>query len=156
MGNTPATVEQILITGEEGASISSVPEVVAHAGRGLEGDRYYEGKGKFKKLEPKRQATLIEIEAIEAVERDYGIDIEASDVRRNIVTRGIALNHLVGKTFKVGDATLKGIKLCEPCAYMQKLAGKPIRDPLKHRGGLNAEILEGGPIRVGDAVAELD
>lgn len=151
-----AKVEAILITAEEAAPIESVPEVVAHAGRGLEGDRYYEGTGKFKKLEPKRQATLIEIEAIEAVERDYDIDIIAADVRRNIVTRGIALNHLVGKTFKVGEATLRGIKLCEPCAYMQKLAGKPIREPLKHRGGLNAEIVESGHIRVGDEVAEID
>jgi len=150
------TVEAILLAPSEGAAISPVKEVVAHAGRGLEGDRYYEHKGKFKKLEPKRQATFIEIEAIEAVARDHDIEIEAADVRRNIVTRGVALNHLVGKTFKVGDATFRGIKLCEPCDYMQKLAGKPIREPLKHRGGLNAEILESGSVKVGDPFQRID
>ncbi|MEA2452214.1 MAG: hypothetical protein QOG04_924 [Actinomycetota bacterium] len=150
-----ATVKEILIAQAEAEPISSVPEVVAHAGKGLEGDRYFEGTGKFKKLEPKRQATLIESEAIEAVVRDYGIEASATDVRRNIVTSGIALNHLVGKTFKVGDATMRGIKLAEPCDYMQKLAGKPIREPLKHRGGLRAEILESGTIRVGDPITEI-
>jgi MOSC domain-containing protein YiiM len=150
------TVERILITASEGQPIDDVESITAHAGRGLEGDRYFEGKGKFKKLEPKRQATLIESEAITAVARDYGIDIDAADVRRNIVTRGIALNHLVGKTFRVGDAILKGIKLAEPCDYMQKLAGKPIREPLKHRGGLRAEIVESGSISVGDEIAPLD
>jgi MOSC domain-containing protein YiiM len=150
------TVERILITASEGQPIDDVESINAHAGRGLEGDRYFEGKGKFKKLEPKRQATLIESEAITAVARDYGIDIDAADVRRNIVTRGIALNHLVGKTFRVGDAIFKGIKLAEPCDYMQKLAGKPIREPLKHRGGLRAEIVESGSISVGDEIAPLD
>lgn len=150
------TVEQILIAPAEADPISSVEEVVAHAGRGLEGDRYYEGKGKFRKLAPKRQATFIEAEAIEAVARDHNIDIEAADARRNIVTRGVSLNHLVGKTFTAGGATFKGIKLCEPCAYMQRLAGKPIRDPLKHRGGLNAEIVETGTVKVGDPIRRLD
>jgi MOSC domain-containing protein YiiM len=150
------TVETIVITEEEGAPCFRVDAIEAHAGQGLEGDRYFAGKGKFKKLEPKRQATLIEAEAFDAVTRDYGIEVGPEDARRNIVTRGIALNHLVGKTFRVGDATLRGIKLCEPCDYMQKLAGKPVKDPLKHRGGLNAEIVASGTIRVGDAVVEVD
>ena len=149
-------VEAILIAGAEAEALTSVPQVDAHAGRGLEGDRYATGKGKFKKLEPKRQATFIEAEAVEAVARDYGIDIDFTDPRRNIVTRGIALNHLIDKTFQIGDATFKGIKLCEPCDYMQELAGKPIKDPLKHRGGLRAEILESGTIRVGDALVPTD
>lgn len=149
-------VETIVITESEGAPCFEVTEVVAHAGRGLEGDRYYEGKGKFKKLEPKRQATFIEMEAIEAVSRDYDIPLDPTEPRRNIVTRGIALNHLVGKTFTVGEATFRGIKLCEPCAYMQGLVGKPVREPLKHRGGLNAEIMSSGTVRVGDAVTVTD
>lgn len=149
-------VEMILIAPDEGEPIASVTEIVAHAGRGLEGDRYASGKGKFKKLEPKRQSTFIEAEAVEAVARDYGIDIDPKDPRRNFVTRGVALNHLVGKTFTVGEATFRGIKLAEPCDYMQKLAGKPVKDPLKHRGGLRAEIIESGTIRVGDVLSEID
>ena len=145
-----------MITANEGEPCVEVASVTAHAGRGLEGDRYFAGTGKFKKAEPKRQATLIEAEALEAVTRDYGIATGPLDTRRNIVTRGIALNHLVGKTFKVGEATLRGIKLCEPCKHMEKLAGKPIREPLKHRGGLNAEIVDSGMIRVGDVVEPFD
>ncbi len=150
------TVETIVITESEGAPCFEVTEVNAHADRGLEGDRYFTGTGKFKKPEPKRQATFIEMEAIEAVARDYGIALDPTEPRRNIVTRGVALNHLVGKTFRVGDATFKGIKLCEPCDYMQKLVGKPLREPLKHRGGLRAEIVSSGTVRVGDAVAVTD
>ena len=149
-------VQTIVITANEGEPCVEVDAIEAHAGRGLEGDRYFAGTGKFKKVEPKRQATLIEAEALEAVTRDYGVVTEPIDARRNIVTRGIALNHLVGKTFRVGDATLRGIKLCEPCKHMEKLAGKPLREPLKHRGGLNAEIVDSGTIRVGDAVEVID
>jgi MOSC domain-containing protein YiiM len=150
------TVEMILVAAAEGEPVTSVPEIAAHAGRGLEGDRYASGKGKFKKLEPRQQSTFIEAEAIEAVARDYGIDIDFKDPRRNIVTRGVALNHLVGKTFTVGEATFKGVKLAEPCSYMEKLAGKPVKDPLKHRGGLRAEIIGSGTIRVGDVLSEVD
>ncbi|HWC13626.1 MAG TPA: MOSC domain-containing protein [Actinomycetota bacterium] len=146
------TVETIVLAGDEGAPCFEVREVAAHAGRGLEGDRYFEHQGKMKKLEPARQATLIEAEALEAAARDYDEDIHPTDARRNIVTRGVALNHLVGKTFRVGDATLRGIKLCEPCGYLQKLSGKQVKVPLKHRGGLNAEITVSGTIRAGDAI----
>jgi MOSC domain-containing protein YiiM len=145
-------VEAILIAPAEAAPLSSVAEVEARAGKGLEGDRYASGQGKFKKLEPKRQATFIEAEAIEAVARDYGLDVDITDPRRNIVTRGVALNHLIGKTFKAGDATFRGIKLCEPCDYMQKLSGTPLKEPFKHRGGLRAEILESGTVHVGDSI----
>lgn len=148
-------VEMILIAEAEAEPIVSVPEIVAHAGRGLEGDRYASGKGKFKKLEPRQQSTFIEAEAIEAVARDYGIDIDYKDPRRNFVTRGVALNHLVGKTFTVGEARFRGVKLAEPCNYMQKLAGKPVKDPLKHRGGLRAEIIGSGTVRVGDVLSEV-
>lgn len=156
MNTGTGTVEGIVITEKEGEPCFEVDSIVAHAGRGLEGDRYFVGAGKFKKLEPKRQATLIEAEAFDALARDYGIEMAPVEARRNIVTRGIALNHLVGKIFRVGDATLRGIKLCEPCKYMERLAGKPVRGPLKHRGGLNAEIVDSGTIRVGDEIQTTD
>lgn len=146
------TVETIVLAAEEGAPCYEVAEVAAHAGRGLEGDRYFIGEGKMKRLEPARQATLIEAEVFEAVGRDYDLELTPLDARRNIVTRGVALNHLVGRTFRVGDATLRGIKLCEPCSYLQKVSGKQVKTPLKHRGGLNAEIVSSGTIRAGDPV----
>ena len=96
--------------------------------------------------------TLIEIEAIEAVKRDDGIDLAAGEPRRNIVTRGVAVNHLVGKEFTIGNVRLRGTELCEPCAHVEQLSWKGARQALVHRGGLNAEILTGGRIRAGDAV----
>ncbi len=137
--------------------MQTVKEALAVAGKGLEGDRYFSRKGTYSKpgddAKPQRQLTLIEAEAVDAAGRDYEVPAATSDIRRNVVTRGIALNHLVGKEFTVGAARLRGVKLCEPCEHMESLAAKPgIREALVHRGGLNAEILEGGPIRVGDAV----
>jgi MOSC domain-containing protein YiiM len=95
---------------------------------------------------------LIESEAIEALKRDYGIELQPGDSRRNIVTRGVPLNHLVGCEFKIGAVTLRGIELCEPCAHLQKLTQQGVVRGLVHRGGLNAEILTDGLIRPGDAV----
>ncbi len=136
--------------------MASVEEVTAVAGRGLEGDRYFEQRGTFSKkgeIEPKQQITLIESEAIASAAAVYGIELEASDSRRNILTRGVALNHLVGKEFTVGEARLLGIKLNEPCRHLAAVAGKPMIKLLKHRGGLRAQILSGGRIAVGDEVA---
>jgi MOSC domain-containing protein YiiM len=97
--------------------------------------------------------TLIEIEAIEALERDYGVKLSPGDARRNIVTRGVALNHLVGKEFRVGEAVLRGIRLCEPCQHLVRLTGQEkVLPGLVHRGGLRAQVVKGGVIRVGDAV----
>lgn len=145
-------VQSIHVADRESAPVRAVEEVTAHAGRGLEGDRYHSMTGTFKKMEPKRQVTLIEAEAFDALLRDYDIDMEPGEARRNIVTRGVALNHLVGREFTVGEVRMRGLKLCEPCSHMEKLAGKPVRDPLKHRGGLRAEILTSGKIKVGDVV----
>jgi MOSC domain-containing protein YiiM len=96
--------------------------------------------------------TLIESEAIAALQRDYGIGIEAGTTRRNIVTRGVALNHLVGKEFYVGEVLLRGDRLCEPCAHMEKLTVKGALRGLVHRGGLRAEIVRGGIVRVSDSI----
>lgn len=126
------------------------------AGRGIEGDRYFYGTGTFwKKDTPDRHVTLIEIEALEALERDYGVRIGPHQSRRNIVTRGVALNHLVGREFKVGEVTLRGIRLCEPCAHLESLTSKETRTGLVHRGGLRAAIVTEGTIRVGDEVHEV-
>jgi MOSC domain-containing protein YiiM len=134
--------------------MQSVPEVRAHPGKGLEGDRYCLGGAvQPRKRGPEREATLIEVEALEAVKREADIDFDASESRRNIVTRGIALNHLVGREFRVGEVTLRGIRLCEPCEHLVKLTGKGVREALIHRGGLRAQIVSAGTIRVGDPIA---
>lgn len=136
--------------------MSPLDAVRALPGRGLEGDRYFRRTGTYSAREgTDRELTLIEVEAIEALHRDYGIALDAAETRRNVATRGVALNHLVGRVFRVGSTTARGIRLCEPCSHMEKLAGKRIRPGLVHRGGLRAAILSEGWIRVGDEVTEV-
>ena len=145
-------IESIHITAKEGETIAIVESVTAVAGTGIDGDRYA-ARAQRSEMEPKKQITFIEAEALEALERDYGIALTAAESRRNVCTRGIALNHLVGREFTAGGARLRGAELCEPCGLMEKLSGKPgARKALVHRGGLRAEILDTGAIRVGDAI----
>jgi len=147
-------VVAIFIAPEAELPMRGVSEVKAVPGKGLEGDRYFNGAGTYSNSPgPDREVTLIEIEAVEAVRRDYGVPLEPHETRRNIVTKGVPLNHLVGKTFKVGGVLLKGLRLCEPCRHFEKLAGKPgALKALVHRGGLRAQILTEGVIRVGDEI----
>lgn len=139
---------------ETGAgAMRSVNSVRAVTGRGLEGDRYFLGTGTYsRKPGPHREATFIEIEAIEALERDYGIRLEPRESRRNVVTRGVALNHLVGREFRAGGAVFRGEKLCEPCGHLERLAGVPAAAGLVHRGGLRARVVSDGTIEVGDSI----
>ncbi len=135
------------------AAMRSVPEARAVAGRGLEGDRYFMGAGTYSKTPGTgREVTLVEAEALEALGRDYGVTLPANQCRRNLVTRDIPLNHLVGKEFRVGEVLLRGMRLCEPCGHMDRLAGVKASSGLVHRGGLRAEIVRGGVIRAGDAL----
>lgn len=151
---TPGRVESIHLAAEAEASMRGVPEATALAGVGLEGDRYATRAGSFSaKPKPGRQITLIEAEAIEALALELDLVLAPGETRRNLVTRGVALNHLVGREFTVGEVRLRGHELCEPCATLARVTGKPqILPGLIHRGGLRAEILDGGMIRVGDAV----
>ncbi len=148
----------INIVPTKGQPMDSVAEIRAVPGRGLEGDRYYLQSGKFSdgarpaETDPDRQVTLIEVEAIEALQREYGIVLQPGDTRRNLVTRRIALNHLVDKTFRVGEVTLRGVRLCEPCQYLASMTQPNVLPGLTHRGGLRAEILTEGTIHVGDAI----
>jgi MOSC domain-containing protein YiiM len=146
-------VVSIHIAPEEGAPTVAVDEIQAEAGKGLHGDRYHALAGTFSKKEgPQREVTLIEVEAIEAMDRDYKIKFALGDSRRNIVTRGVPLNHLLDKEFEVGEAVFRGIKLCDPCGYMEGLTQPGVKKALTNRGGLNAQIVSGGLIRPGDAV----
>ena len=127
------------------------------AGVGIEGDRYATNKGFYSKSpRPDRQVTLIETEVLEALLRDHEIDLKPSETRRNLVTRGVPLNHLVGKRFRVGAIVLLGARLNVPCKYLEQITGKPVFAPLINRSGLNCEIVEGGVIRAGDLIAPAD
>jgi MOSC domain-containing protein YiiM len=134
------------------ASLVQVQEVRAVPGRGLEGDRYFEGTGTYyKRPDPSREVTFIERESLDAISREAGIDMALEESRRNVVTEGVPLNHLVDEEFHFGEVSFRGIRLCEPCDHMEKLSGKPgAREALLHRGGLRAQILTEGVIRVGD------
>jgi MOSC domain-containing protein YiiM len=150
------TVLSLHIAPTGAAAMQSVNQVRAIAGRGLDGDRYFNGLGTYSN-DPGtgRHVTLIEIEAVEALKRDYEIDIAPGLSRRNIVTRGVALNHLVGHEIKIGHIILRGTRLCDPCSHLEKLTRQGVMRGLIHRGGLRAEIVTGGMIRVGDAIVPL-
>ena len=148
------TVESIYTASAAMGPVESRDQAVAIPGVGLEGDRYALKQGTFFKPEPAFELTLIEAEAVEALRRDYDVDLAVGDARRNIVTRGVPLNHLVGREFHIGDVRIRGIRLCEPCDHLQKVTGKHLIKGLRHRGGLRAQILTQGVIRVGDCVKE--
>ena len=149
------SVISIHIAASSSEPMQSVSEVQAVPGRGLEGDRYFNRTGTFWKDAPDFEVTLIESEAFEGMRRESGLDLQPSEGRRNIVTRGVPLNHLVGEVFRVGAVTLRGIRLCEPCSHLAKISGHTgIIGGLVHRGGLRAQILSDGLIRVGDVVEE--
>ncbi|MBV8052256.1 MAG: MOSC domain-containing protein [Acidobacteriaceae bacterium] len=144
------SIDSIHIAAAAQAPMCRVETATAIPGAGLEGDRYALQTGTFFKPKPDFELTLIESEAIEALKRDYGVSIEAGNARRNIVTRDVALNHLVGREFQIGQVRIRGIRLCEPCDHLQKLTGLPLIKGLLHRGGLRAQILTPGVIRTGD------
>src|SRR2546425_2919758 len=128
----------------------SMKSVRAIAGRGLEGDRYFKASGTYSdRPGPAREITLIESEAIAAMARDNELAISPGDARRNVVTRGVPLNHLVGQEFLVGGVRLGGIRLCEPCSHLEGLTRRGVLAGLIHRGGLRAQILIGGGNRGG-------
>jgi MOSC domain-containing protein YiiM len=148
------TLESIHIASTAAGPMRSVESADALPGTGLEGDRYALRQGTFSKPLPDFELTLIEAEALEAMQRDYATQLASGDARRNLVTRGVPLNHLVGKEFLVGAVKIRGIRLCEPCEHLQKLTGLPVMKGLRHRGGLRAQILSQGTIRVGELVRE--
>lgn len=145
----------ICITPQGGAAMQPLDEAEAIAGKGLVGDRYASCRGSFQTgdtVAPEQELTLIEAEALEGASAEYDLVIAHADTRRNLLTRGVALNHLVGCEFRVGQVLLAGIELCEPCSHLEKLTCEGIRESLVHRGGLRARILEGGRLSLDDPV----
>ena len=131
-------------------------ECSLEAGRGLVGDRYYLGTGTFsRKLagQPDVEVTLIESEEIERFNREHDLSLGVGELRRNVITSGIRLNDLVGLTFSIGEVTLKGMRLCEPCPHLAKIVTKEALPGLIGRAGLRARIVTGGTVKTGDAIS---
>jgi MOSC domain-containing protein YiiM len=139
-------VEGIFI-GPERTLPAPVERVRALAGRGLEGNRYF-----YDEAPPGRAVTLIAAEALEAFAAETGTELAAAESRRNVLTRGIDLNALVGKRFRVGEVECVGVELCEPCLHLESLTHPGVIKGMVHRAGLNADLLTDGVIAVGDPV----
>ena len=148
---TQGEVAVVCLSATEGGTIREVSEVVATAGAGLEGDRYCAFGAA-----PETQLTLIQVEAIDEFNEMLSTDLPVTAFRRNVITRGVDLNPLVDRIFTVGEVQLRGVELCEPCAYLQNLLEVPgLLKQLAHKGGLRCEILGGGSIRPGDLVSSI-
>ena len=146
----------IFVAPGAGAPMEARDRIGATAGAGLDGDRYATGTGTYSGTgRGARDVTLIERESVDAVRSTDGgaVDLREDETRRNLVTEGVALNHLVGRTFRVGAVRMRGVRLAEPCVYLEQLTGRAgARAALVHRGGLRAEVLDDGELRVGDAI----
>jgi MOSC domain-containing protein YiiM len=145
------TVEQIAIASARGELPTRTQQVLAHAGRGLGGEYHLAADGEA--ADPGGALTLIGAEQLDALRADTGIELSHEASRRNVLTRGIDLNALVGRRFRVGEVLCQGVELCEPCAGLARMTEFGVLRGLVHRGGLRADVLEGGRIAVGDAVA---
>lgn len=156
MNTMSGTVEHIHIADLAGGPVRALDSVEAAAGAGLEGDRYARRDGHWRDTRSSRDLTLIEAEALESLARDHQIQLAPGESRRNITTRGIRLNELVGRQFRIGEVLARGTKLCEPCTYLAGLVGKPLVEPLVHRGGLRADLLTSGRIAVGDRIEAVE
>ncbi len=147
-------LEHIHITGEASGAMQPLSEARLVAGKGIAGDRYFLGTGTYSmKPGPDRQITLIEREVLAALARDHGIELAPEQHRRNLTVSGVALNHLVGRRFRVGPVLLETVRLNAPCKYLEKMTGKAVYLPLLNRSGLNCRVIEGGTIRPGDAIS---
>ena len=139
-------VEAIHLGRARVAELWTVDSVLAVAGKGLEGDRHFHEEG----ARPGQAITLVAAEEVEAV------GLAPGETRRQVTVRGVDVNGLVGKRFRVGEVECLGVELCEPCMHLQEMTRPGIIKELTHRAGINADIVVGGTIRVGDPVVELD
>jgi hypothetical protein len=149
--DSTGVIEAIFVAAEAAAPAQALQSVRALAGHGLEGDRHVAGTGTFPSGLPGSALTLIEAEVCES----FAPPLSATEHRRNVVTRGIDLNALVGHDFLLGTVRCRGMRLCEPCTVVERYASQPVLRALVHRGGLRADILEDGVVRVGDDIRPL-
>lgn len=137
-------VEDIFVGAIDEGPLEHTGEVQVTAGAGIEGDRYGD-----------KDITLFEAEAIEGLKADTGIELQPREIRRNVMTRGIPLNDLLGHRIRVGEVEAVVTELCHPCSHLQSLTQPGVLRGLVNRGGLNADVVAGGAIRVGDQVEDL-
>ena len=149
-------IAKLLISKDTQSDMLNVNQIVLEVGKGIFGDRYYNQEGTFSnkgEIEPDRDVTLIEIENIDALNKEYDLNITAEDFRRNIVVSNCDLNSLVGKEFQIGEVVLKGLRLCEPCKYLSnKLDNEKVLSQMVHKAGLRAQIIKGGSIDLNSQV----
>ncbi|MCJ2042550.1 MOSC domain-containing protein [Methylobacterium sp. E-041] len=156
------TLLAIHIASAASYEMEELAEARCVAGRGIEGDRYYLGSGTYSPKPDTREVTLIEQEALDAINRNDPplqagpLQIAPIDHRRNLTVRGVPLNHLVGRRFRVGEVILRGGRLNFPCKYLEELLGLPVYLPLYNRSGLNCGVERGGVLRPGDPIEMLD
>jgi MOSC domain-containing protein YiiM len=147
-------VTQILTAESPASEMKPRAHARAVPGKGLEGDRYFSGTGTFSPTNraPDFEITFIEQENIDDFARESGLPFTSRHARRNIVTEGVHLNELVGREFHVGEVHIRGIRLCEPCTYLARSSFPEALTGLVHKGGLRAQVLSEGVIRVGDKI----
>lgn len=148
-------VEAIHVAISAGQPMRALDQAEAVAGQGIVGDRYAAGRGYYSgRTMPggARELTLFEAEVLGLLADEHGIQLSADEHRRNITTRGVRLDDLMGRQFRVGPVLCEGVRPCTPCDYLETLTSKPVLRPLTDRGGLRARVLEGGMIRRGDAI----
>jgi len=153
------TILGIYVAATKGAGVMGHQKVSLKAGKGIEGDRYFSQTGKDRsnyKGQPDWEITLIESEVIESFNQRNGHGFHNSDFRRNLVTQGIGLNDLVGKTFTINNVSFFGVQLCEPCASLQRRLAVSILPELVGKGGLRAQIRGNGVIAVGDKLSPVE
>jgi mutator protein MutT len=148
-------VESIHLAAVAGGEMVSQASVCARRGIGLVGDRYAAGAGYWQDARVSRDLTLVESEVVDDLHRS-GVDLAPGELRRNVTTQAVRLNDLLGDTFWIGDVLCHATELCEPCRHLEELTGKRLLPPLVHRGGIRAELLNDGTLRVGDRVARAE
>ena len=151
------TLVAIFTAPASGEPMLEHPRIEATVACGLAGDRYATNIARHDRGYTKiRHVTLVEEETVAALRRDHGIDVMPILLRRNLLTRGVPLAHLIGRRFCIGEVVLRGTELAEPCQYLADLIGQPVRKPLLNRGGIRAEIVEGGELHAGDEITSLE
>jgi MOSC domain-containing protein YiiM len=152
-GSWQGRVVSLHIAPQSAKPMLSVPHVKAVADGGLEGDRFFRVSWSSAGR-PDKAVTLIEEETIQAAAAELGMEVASGDMRRNIVTRGVPLIELLDREFTIGAVTLRGVRLFQPCAHLERISKVPgIARALLHRSGLKAAILTGGVIRIGDPIS---
>lgn len=151
--SSSGSITGIFISAQAGGEPRSMERIEALAERGLAGDRYAEGRGTFSEVPGNgRHLTMIEREAVEAFNAEFGKQLRPEQLGRNLVTSGVRLNDLVGQRVRIGSALIAIQRYCEPCTTLQRRLGEETLRGFVHRGGVRADVLEGGEIRVGDPI----